>query len=126
MLCFVTRFVTVVDVNESIINRSVVIEAGPYAGRCGIVTWESATGRSLDVMLTDCYDGRAPKVAVRRSSVEVVLVTTTCARCGEPIVRAATGRPPIYCSGRCRVAALRSRERASVGSSGSRTTRTRT
>jgi hypothetical protein len=44
----------------------------------------------------------------------------TCAHCGDPIARAATGRPPTYCSGRCRVAALRSRARASADPSGNR------
>jgi hypothetical protein len=33
-----------------------------------------------------------------------------CAECGELILRSGPGRPPIYCSGRCRVAAWRRRQ----------------
>jgi hypothetical protein len=34
----------------------------------------------------------------------------TCAECGELILRSGPGRPPIYCSDRCRVAAWRRRQ----------------
>ena len=33
-----------------------------------------------------------------------------CAQCGELILRSGPGRPPIYCSDRCRVAAWRRRQ----------------
>lgn len=32
---------------------------------------------------------------------------TSCLECGEPIAQPATGRPRLYCSGRCRQAAHR-------------------
>ena len=36
----------------------------------------------------------------------------SCAECGELILRSGPGRPPIYCSDHCRVAAWRRRQRA--------------
>jgi hypothetical protein len=36
--------------------------------------------------------------------------------CGEPVAQARIGRPSLYASGACRMRALRSRQRASVGS----------
>jgi endogenous inhibitor of DNA gyrase (YacG/DUF329 family) len=34
----------------------------------------------------------------------------TCAECGDLILRSGPGRPPSYCSARCRVAAWRRRQ----------------
>ena len=46
-----------------------------------------------------------------RARLHVNLVRT-CAECGELILRSGPGRPPSYCSDRCRVAAWRRRQAA--------------
>ena len=41
---------------------------------------------------------------------------TSCLECGEPIAQPATGRPRLYCSGRCRQAAHRRKRLAAEAS----------
>jgi hypothetical protein len=51
-------------------------------------------------------DRRADRHRARRHGT----VVRICAECGELILRSGPGRPPIYCSDRCRVAAWRHRQ----------------
>jgi hypothetical protein len=43
-------------------------------------------------------------------------VTPCACGCGQPVSRAATGRPGMYASGACRMRALRARKRAETSS----------
>ena len=55
---------------------------------------------------TIAKDRRADRHRARRHGKLV----RTCAECGELILRSGPGRPPSYCSDRCRVAAWRRRQ----------------
>ena len=55
---------------------------------------------------TSPKDRRADRHRARRHDKLV----RSCAECGELILRSGPGRPPSYCSDRCRVAAWRRRQ----------------
>jgi endogenous inhibitor of DNA gyrase (YacG/DUF329 family) len=42
---------------------------------------------------------------------------TTCGYCGIPVQRKATGRPPLYCSARCRLRAFHRRRAGQAAAS---------
>jgi hypothetical protein len=62
--------------------------------------------RRRNVIATTPKDRRADR---HRARLHANLVRT-CAECGELILRSGPGRPPIYCSDKCRVAAWRHRK----------------
>ncbi len=62
--------------------------------------------RRRNGIATRAADRRADRHRARRPGKIVRL----CAACGDLILRSGPGRPPLYCSGRCRVAAWRQRQ----------------
>ena len=66
------------------------------------------TRRRRYAIATTSKDRRADRHRTRLHG----LLVRTCAECGELILRSGPGRPPIYCSDRCRVAAWRRRQAA--------------
>jgi endogenous inhibitor of DNA gyrase (YacG/DUF329 family) len=62
--------------------------------------------RRRNAIATTSKDRRADR---HRARLHGPLVRT-CAECGELILRSGPGRPPMYCSDRCRVAAWRRRQ----------------